>query len=122
MYVFKGVKEQLNSIDPSRSSQTPATQSSTPEFTMGNNSSTVTGASFYPEMRSSPKAYPYNPGHADFSDEHVTYRGDPEASSAGSPANSDTNMDELEEENMAESESESERDRKSTRLNSSHWE
>ena len=109
MYVFKGVKEQLNSIDPSRrSSQTPATPSPTPEFTMGNNSSTVTGPSFYPELGSSPKAYLYNPGHANFSDERVKDPEDPEASPVGSPANSDTNMDESEEENMAETESESE--------------
>lgn len=109
MYVFKGVKEQLNSIDPSRrSSQTPATPSPTPEFTMGNNSSTGTTASFYPELGSSPKAYPYNPRQADFSDERVYYPEDPEASPARSPANSDANMDESEEENMAETESESE--------------
>ena len=101
MYVFKGVKEQLNSIDPSRrSSQTPAIPSRTPEFTMGNNSSTVTGAAFYPELRNSPKAHPSNPGHSDFSEERAIYREDPEASPAGSSANSDANMDESEEENM----------------------
>lgn len=109
MYVFKGVKEQLNSIDPSRrTSQTPATPSPTPQLIMRNNSSIVAGASFYPELGNNSEAYPYNPGHANFSDERVIYRGDPEASSAGSPANSDTNMDESEEENMTESESESE--------------
>ena len=109
--MFKGVKEQLNSIDPSRrSSQTPATPSPTPGFTMGNNSSIVAGASFYPELENSPKAYSHNLGHAISSDERVIYRGDPEASSAGIPANSDTNMDESEEENMAETESESEKE------------
>lgn len=106
MFVFKGVKEQLNSIDPSRrSSQTPATPSPTQEFTMGNNSSMVAGVSFYPELGNSPEAYPYNPGYANFSDERVIYREDPAASLAGSPATTDTNMnDESEEDNMAETE------------------
>ena len=109
MYVFKGVKEQLNSIDPSRrSSQTLATPSLTPGFTMGNNPSVVAGASFNPELGNSHRAYPHSPGDTISSDERVIYCEDPGASSAGSLAKPDTNMDESEEENMVETESESE--------------